>query len=468
MATILPLAETQFCDALGVPLTGGTVAFFAPGTTTIKNTWQDQAQTILNSNPVTLDSSGRAIIFGSGSYRQVVKDQFGNLIWDQTTSEPISGSASFGGTSTGTVNAQIVSAGTWSGADGSIINFTAGLTNTGSMTITVGVGGSPIALLKNGSSGPVNLVAGDVTSGNIYSIAYSVSLGTFQLLQSLPAAVVIATQAQAIAGADNTTVMTPLRTSQAIGAFGVPATAALVASWSFRFNPAGTLPEYAHPLATGNFSGLKVTVTSSSAVTVTASLGLNVSADITVSGAGGLDTGAEASSTWYYVWVIWSGTTAAALLSTSSTAPTMPATYVNKVLVGAIRNDNSFNLWRMIQYGRRAQILVGTNPTAPPVIVTGSNGNVLTATSISGFVPSTASVLHATARHSMNDNTIFMVSPNASYTNTNAFVSDTNSGITGSFIGLNAPFSMVLESTNIYYASSTGNSVLLNGWELNI
>lgn len=225
MATILPLAETQFTDALGAPLAGGSVYFYMPNTTTLKDTYQDANQTIANSNPVILDSAGRAIIFGSGAYRQVVYDALGNLIWDQNTSESVVGQASFGGTSTGSANAQIVSAGTFSGADGSTINFTAGFTNTGAMTIQVGPAGSPIAVLKNGPSGPVNLAAGDIAAGNIYSISYSVSLGTFQLLQSIPPIITIASQAQAQAGTDNTTVMTPLRTNQAIQALGTPLTA---------------------------------------------------------------------------------------------------------------------------------------------------------------------------------------------------------------------------------------------------
>jgi hypothetical protein len=225
MATILPLAETQFNDALGVPLAGGSVYFYTPSTTAPKDTFQDALQTIPNSNPVILDTAGRAIILGSGSYRQVVYDANGNLIWDQTTSEAVVGSASFGGTSTGSANAQIVAAGTFSGADGSTINFTAGFTNTGAMTIKVGSGGAPIAVLKNGPSGPVNLAAGDIAAGNIYSISYSVALGTFQLLQSIPPVITIASQAQAQAGTDNTTVMTPLRTNQAIASLGIPAPA---------------------------------------------------------------------------------------------------------------------------------------------------------------------------------------------------------------------------------------------------
>lgn len=83
MATLLPTGKQQFLDANGNPLAGGSVYFYVPGTTTPKDTWQDSAQTILNTNPVILDARGQAVIYGTGSYRQIVKDSTGNLIWDQ-------------------------------------------------------------------------------------------------------------------------------------------------------------------------------------------------------------------------------------------------------------------------------------------------------------------------------------------------------------------------------------------------
>lgn len=89
MAALLPNAKQFFVDANGAPLAGGTVAFYVPGTTVPKDTWQDAAGTILNTNPVILDSSGRAVIYGSGSYRQIVKDSLGNTIWDQNTASSI-------------------------------------------------------------------------------------------------------------------------------------------------------------------------------------------------------------------------------------------------------------------------------------------------------------------------------------------------------------------------------------------
>lgn len=87
--------------------------------------------------------------------------------------------------------------------------------------------------------------------------------------------------------------------------------------------------------------------------------------DITTSGAGGLDTGSVAASTWYFHWVIFSPTTntASCLDSISSTTPTMPSGYTFKARVGANQTDASANkcFARVQQYGRIAHyVAVGT------------------------------------------------------------------------------------------------------------
>jgi hypothetical protein len=84
-ASLLPNGEQQFIDGNGVPYAGGFVYFYIPSTSTLKNTWQDAAEMILNTNPVVLDGAGRAIIYGDGVYRQVLQDSLGNTIWDQET-----------------------------------------------------------------------------------------------------------------------------------------------------------------------------------------------------------------------------------------------------------------------------------------------------------------------------------------------------------------------------------------------
>ena len=62
---------------------GGSLTFYEVGTTTPKNTWSDPAQTILNANPVVLNSAGRSAneIWGDGGYDVVLKDADAATVW---------------------------------------------------------------------------------------------------------------------------------------------------------------------------------------------------------------------------------------------------------------------------------------------------------------------------------------------------------------------------------------------------
>lgn len=87
MSSLLPNGKQHFDDNNGRPLVAGRVYYYIPNTSTSKNTWQDEAQTILNTNPIILDARGECTAWGSGRYRQVVRDQFGNLIWDKIVAD---------------------------------------------------------------------------------------------------------------------------------------------------------------------------------------------------------------------------------------------------------------------------------------------------------------------------------------------------------------------------------------------
>jgi hypothetical protein len=90
MAALLPSAEVQFIDANGDPYAGGSLATYVAGTTTPKTTWKDAAGTSANTNPITLDAAGRAIIYGDGIYRTILTDAAGNLVWDQLSNTLVS------------------------------------------------------------------------------------------------------------------------------------------------------------------------------------------------------------------------------------------------------------------------------------------------------------------------------------------------------------------------------------------
>lgn len=102
----------------------------------------------------------------------------------------------------------------------------------------------------------------------------------------------------------------------------------------------------ADQLVVRNTSGAGVRITS-----------VNVTGTITTSGANGLDTGAEAANTIYYVWVIRKSSdgTVAALFSTASAigSITFPSGYDQAALVSAVGNNNSSDFINFSQTGRR-------------------------------------------------------------------------------------------------------------------
>jgi hypothetical protein len=78
----------QFADSTGLPYANGTLAFYASGTSTPLATYSDSALTIANTNPVVLDSAGRAgnIFLQNLAYKVVLSDVNSNVIW---TDDPV-------------------------------------------------------------------------------------------------------------------------------------------------------------------------------------------------------------------------------------------------------------------------------------------------------------------------------------------------------------------------------------------
>lgn len=93
MTSLLPNPEQTFFSIDGLPLVGGQVFTFTPGTLSPKMTWVDSGQVTANANPITLDSAGRCICYGTGDYRMQVYDALGNLQYDQLTSAYLDDSA---------------------------------------------------------------------------------------------------------------------------------------------------------------------------------------------------------------------------------------------------------------------------------------------------------------------------------------------------------------------------------------
>jgi hypothetical protein len=189
------------------------------------------------------------------------------------------------------------------------------------------------------------------------------------------------------------------------------------------------------------------------------------------SGANGLDTGSVANSTWYSVWVIYNSytNTVAGLLSTSSTAPTMPTGYSYKARVGWVKTYSDGTLLRTKQVNDEAQYVVtgSTNTAAMPIIAAGAQGSISTPTyvavSVSAFVPPTAWKIGIVIGQAGGG---ALIAPNNNY---GAYSSATNQPPVMSAqpnVGMHGW--IMLESTNIYYACDTaGRNAYVLGWRDN-
>lgn len=96
---------------------------------------------------------------------------------------------------------------------------------------------------------------------------------------------------------------------------------------------------------------------------------VGVSANLAVRGEGGLDTGFGQGNTWYYIWIVTSGGSPYALLSTSNVAPAGIGASAFRALVGAVRNDAAGNLVPFHQVGNKVSLrpqLVFTGIFPPP------------------------------------------------------------------------------------------------------
>lgn len=202
-ASLLPPGKQQFFAANGAPLAAGLVYFYVPGTTTPKTTYKDAGATISNTNPVQLDSGGFAIIYGSGSYRMVVKDSSGNTIYDEVTADTSSTFNSWAGTSSGSANAITLSAASFTAANGQTVTWRNQFTNTGATTVAIGA--SVYSLVKDTLAGAKPLTGGELTTGTISGATYDSVAGTLHLMAhpSVSPAVSVASAATVDVGGQN-------------------------------------------------------------------------------------------------------------------------------------------------------------------------------------------------------------------------------------------------------------------------
>lgn len=447
--------------AINSALAGGSVYFYFPNTSSLKQTWQDSAQVTLNTNPVVLDSNGCATIYGTGIYRQVVQDSLGNTVWDKTTADTSSNNSTFwAGTATGTANVIAIVDTGFNATDGSIINFVPIATNTTATTLNPSSFGA-IPIVKDTTAGPVALTGGEIVaasagSPNVVSVIYSASQNNFHLLNTVIASASGASAPLCGATGLNITVATNSTVTITAGQVVMQTAAGLVI----------------------NRSNVSVT--------------LNVTTGTATSAANGMDGETIGTSDWLYVWLIDNGAAAASVGSKASgngLTPNMPSGYTYKCRMGAVSVDSGGLLLRTIQKGSTAQYVISStgNTTALPIIGNGAVGTfsstnpVLASATVTGdgfCAPSTATGIYINAYTSWKGGTVssMLVAPSTGW-------GFTNSGPQGS-IGLVWPIALLfsgagattgtqaffkLESSAIGWASGAAGAVIAcHSWTDNV
>ena len=149
MATIAPVFKFQFLDGNGNPLTAGKLYTYFNGTTVPRTTYTTAAETTPNTNPIILDSAGRADIFlTAGVAYKFVLANAGNVT--QYTVDNI--------TSAGTMSTQNASAVTITGGTISGVTITGPITGDVTGNLTGNVTGN---------------LTGNVTGGTIVGESYN-------------------------------------------------------------------------------------------------------------------------------------------------------------------------------------------------------------------------------------------------------------------------------------------------------
>lgn len=142
---------------------------------------------------------------------------------------------------------------------------------------------------------------------------------------------------------------------------------------------------------------------------------------LSTSGAAGLDTGSEASNTWYWPWLIAksSDNTVSVILSTSATAPTLPSGYNKKRLIPfPQKNDASSNILKtqieegwpyapLISYV--AALTLASSGTAPTRLINGTGASFPTAQSAAAYAPSLSTSLKADVQINISSTGTFTV-----------------------------------------------------------
>lgn len=517
---IMPTPKLQFIDENGNPYSGGKVYTYEPGTTTLKDSYTDSTGGTANANPVVLDSAGRASIWLDGYYKIVLYTSADVLVY---TVDNVSGSPA---TTVIPATSQWIQQDlAYTYVDGTSFTVPGDYTDTfqpGRRVLCTCTAGSIYGTVSTSThaAGTTTVVvvadSGQLDSG--LSTAYTSILTAED--QAVPTQLIVTkTAAYTLLPSDINKIF--ISNSASNYAFTIPTASTIPSGGWYRIknintgtltltgtidgivNPTlaqydeafiftngsawygnlqkrylslATLAEIQAMLGIQKIDTLAIvnnTSTPNSKVDVTIAKIWNqetvsFTIDMAASGANGLDTGAEAASTWYYIWAIYNGaTTVAGLLSASATAPTLPSGYTYKQLIGAVYNSSGSNFVAFSQRGNKVMYSV------PTVVKSNSfSANAWTELSCAIGIPAIANKIQALFD---TEGSVLGLALNATgkgicvhhALSTAAWAVDYNSVLASRYT--HATIYMNVDSQTLFYWTNHANSTLsITGWEFTI
>lgn len=202
-------------DASGKPLDGGKVFTYSAGTTTEVPMYLDSNKSVPATNPIILDSRGRALVFGDTSYKLIVTDKNDVVQYtlDSLTYAIPDAQAVYAGTSSGSANAYSITPVPSISAliDGQVYSFIANHATDGAATLNVSGLGAKAFVAADGAT---NLTTGSIVTNQPVDARYIAGNDHFRLISAAGVQAVSAggTGASTVAGA---------RTNLGLGALAI-------------------------------------------------------------------------------------------------------------------------------------------------------------------------------------------------------------------------------------------------------
>ncbi|MDO8776619.1 MAG: hypothetical protein Q7K57_49475 [Burkholderiaceae bacterium] len=203
--------------------------------------------------------------------------------------------------------------------------------------------------------------------------------------------------------------------------------------------------------------------------------GFSASINTAAAGKNGLCTGVLAISTWYAVFAGFDGTSDCGWIDPSASLPTVPSGVTHYARVGWIRTDASGNKYPFgfTQRGRSVVWLIGSGNLATPMQMSSGAVGVASGASYTGvavawanYAPPTAAKIRIGLTSTSSALLCASANPNRSGA---ASVNPPELGYSYASFPAFTYGDLMIESSNIYWASSAVSGYLLSGgWEDNI